>query len=315
MKRIIYFFYPINYKNTIWLIGAGRSGTTWVSSLINYRNSYRELFEPFHTKIPEMYLMGFKKNLFLNEEGKRRWLRFLIKKVLQGKFYHPRVERSNKFINFYGNDFLLVKDIFVNLIAYEVCTNNSKVKPILLIRNPFAVALSVRERKNWSWMTDPKEFLLQKELFENYLKPFNEIILDISANGSYLDKQILIWSIINYIPLLQFTEKKLLVTFYEDWLLNPEQELKKVQNYLNIPIVSSVDIKNSKKFKESSRTSSKKEFEISSWNKKISIDEIKSGMKILKKFGLENLYDEFSRPNHDLIQQILLNKTKMNNAR
>ncbi len=37
-----------NYKDVLWLIGDGRSGTTWVSSLINFDSHYREMFEPFH---------------------------------------------------------------------------------------------------------------------------------------------------------------------------------------------------------------------------------------------------------------------------
>ena len=37
-----------NYKEVIWLIGDVRSGTTWVSNLINHENKYRTMFEPFH---------------------------------------------------------------------------------------------------------------------------------------------------------------------------------------------------------------------------------------------------------------------------
>src|SRR6516165_9942427 len=34
-------------NNVVFLAGTGRSGTTWVSHFINYRNEYRYIFEPF----------------------------------------------------------------------------------------------------------------------------------------------------------------------------------------------------------------------------------------------------------------------------
>jgi hypothetical protein len=39
------FRYPI-----VWVIGDGRSGTTWLMELINWRKTYREMFEPFHPR-------------------------------------------------------------------------------------------------------------------------------------------------------------------------------------------------------------------------------------------------------------------------
>ena len=118
VRKILYFLYPINYKNTIWLIGSGRSGTTWISSIINYKGDYRELFEPFHVFIPEMKYFGFRNNLFLDETVQKRGIRILAKLILCGKYYHKRTEGNNKFINHYSSDFIIVKDIFANLLAY-----------------------------------------------------------------------------------------------------------------------------------------------------------------------------------------------------
>ena len=46
--------YPIdiNSKNSrsVLLAGVSRSGTTWASNVINHKNTYREIFEPFHPK-------------------------------------------------------------------------------------------------------------------------------------------------------------------------------------------------------------------------------------------------------------------------
>src|SRR5688572_637852 len=40
-----------NYRERLWLIGDGRSGTTWAANLLNHRGRYRQLFEPFHPQM------------------------------------------------------------------------------------------------------------------------------------------------------------------------------------------------------------------------------------------------------------------------
>ena len=38
-----------NIKHTILIAGTGRSGTTWLSDTINYKNQFRYIFEPLHS--------------------------------------------------------------------------------------------------------------------------------------------------------------------------------------------------------------------------------------------------------------------------
>ena len=37
-----------DHRDSIFLAGSGRRGTTWVSEVINYKGEYRYVFEPFH---------------------------------------------------------------------------------------------------------------------------------------------------------------------------------------------------------------------------------------------------------------------------
>ena len=39
-----------DWRRTVLLAGTGRSGTTWVEKVINHRNRFRVMFEPFHQK-------------------------------------------------------------------------------------------------------------------------------------------------------------------------------------------------------------------------------------------------------------------------
>ncbi|MBS9768211.1 MAG: sulfotransferase domain-containing protein [Flavobacteriaceae bacterium] len=233
IQNIFYvWIYPrVTYKKVIWLLGAGRSGSTWISSLINYDNSYRELFEPFHINVGLVKKTGFR----FHQYKLNFCLKIVAKWILKGKLLHPWwVEKTihKTSIKNHSNDFLLIKDIYANLFAYEICSKNEKIKPILLIKNPFAVAVS-RKKTGWeNWDNELDDLLQQKELYDDYLRPFEDIISDVRKNGSYYDRQILVWCIINYIPLKQFSGKNILVTFYEDWLTNPHRELYKCYKYL-----------------------------------------------------------------------------------
>ncbi len=302
---MIYKLHPIKYKAIIWTIGSCRSGTTWITSVINLNNYYRELFEPFRTLHPEMIEAGFKKNLFLDSSMKMEKLRKLAELIFKGKFYRKKIELKKKSIFSHKKDYLIIKDVFANLIAYEFCKKNKKIKPILIIRNPFAVVDSITKKKNSDWMTDPSEFLQQKELCEKFLSPFKDIISEVSENGSYFEKQILIWSIINYVPIKQFKEEELHITFYEDWISNPSKELENVYNYLGINTPSINDISNHRVFKTPSRTATEKVFNICSWKKQFSEKEIEKGTQILKRFGFEKLYDTNSLPNKEIIKNIM----------
>ena len=45
-----------DHRSSVFLAGSGRSGTTWLSEIINHRRGYRYVFEPFNPR--EVGLFG-----------------------------------------------------------------------------------------------------------------------------------------------------------------------------------------------------------------------------------------------------------------
>ena len=152
-------------------------------------------------------------------------------------------------------------------------------------------------------MSDPIEFLQQENLYTDFLQPFGSLIKAVSEEGSYLEKQILIWCIINYIPLAQFREEDLCITFYEDWILDPEKEYSRISNLLGETEEGALKLKDSYHYKKPSKTSAQKEFSIIDWRDKLSREELSSGLRILVRFGLSELYDSDSKPDHIALAQ------------
>lgn len=82
-------------RKTIFLAGTARSATTWVSDIINYRNEYRYIFEPFNSqKVPLVTPFGWRKYLRPDEQNDQ--LLDIARVILTGKIQNEWTERFNK---------------------------------------------------------------------------------------------------------------------------------------------------------------------------------------------------------------------------
>ena len=59
-----------DHKSSVFLAGSGRSGTTWVSAVINHQGAYRLVFEPFHPGKVRM-MRGFRRRQYLRPGDRR----------------------------------------------------------------------------------------------------------------------------------------------------------------------------------------------------------------------------------------------------
>lgn len=246
------------------------------------------MFEPFHPKY--MKMMGF---LTYHEYARPHtsYIDFdkVADEVFSGRFSASRVDRGNIKI---GYKKLLIKDIFGNLFAQYAIEHYKNIKPILIIRNPFAVALSVYQKREWSWMTNPNDFLEQPKLMADYLSPFKSLIEQTSESGDYIEKQILIWCVLNYVPLLQFQNNPICVVFYENLLTNPTREMQKVRAYLHPENKQEINLSKEILFKPSKVTTrERKSFSPNDFLDVLTEKQIQSGKRIIAAFGLDALYD------------------------
>ena len=98
-----------HFRDAIWLVGDGRSGTTWVSSLINHDGTRREMFEPFHPYlIPQV--APFQPHQYLRGGADYPAIYAVAQRIFSGRFCHPRTDQRQRIGRHQG---LLVKDIFV----------------------------------------------------------------------------------------------------------------------------------------------------------------------------------------------------------
>ncbi len=136
--------------------------------------------------------------------------------------------------------------------------------------------------------------LSQKNIFEDYLEPFKGKIMRIEKEGDYWEKSALLWAIENMVPIEQIKAGNLhaLPVFYEDILMNPEKEFRKISEYTGI---TDMDIKNLTK---PSRTADKKTFSsskekmLSKWKNRLSEDEVESIIGTINSIGARYYSEE-----------------------
>lgn len=284
------------FKNPIWLIGEGRSGTTWLSSIVNHDKKKMEVFEPFHPEIGPISQV-FSAHQYLRPGDKCLFETF-SDRVFKGRHVSDRLELDSIGWRYDG---LLIKDVFANLIAYWAFQRYPGLRIVLLIRNPFAVALSKSKKRDWLWMTNPAEFLGQENLMSDYLEPYRDVIAGIGDD--YITRQVLIWSIVHYVPLQQFSRDQIYVQFYENIYENPETETENLFAFLYGP-------EGTRQAHAAMSTNSQLSFvsgtesmiaqgksPVSGWLDEVSAQQKEAGYRILGEFGLGELYGSDGRPN------------------
>ena len=203
------------YRETVWLLGDGRSGTTWLGEIMRSMRSMREMFEPIHSDFsPEIAPYG--KFPYLPREMMAGPLAGELRRIFAGRSMQRRVQWRNH-RPWYRD--LLIKDIFGHLLVPWVDQALPHVKRVLIMRHPFAVACSKRRLAHWNWMTDSGEFLQRDELSEDFAGAWRERFLNAR---SFFEQQIVIWCFVHSVALTGPWGARTAVVFFEDLRDNGE---------------------------------------------------------------------------------------------
>ena len=209
-------------KPTVILAGMGRSGTTWVSDIINCDNQYRYIFEPFNSREVEM-ATPFKHKLYLRPDNREPKYVEPATKIFLGDI-------RNKWTDMFNRKFIvrqrLIKTIRMNLSLKWLSTLFPNTPIVFLLRHPCAVAHSKMQLK---WGVTIENFLQQEPLVEDFIGPFREQFKNAT---DLFERHIIEWCVENYVPLKQFRTGQMHLTFYENLCTDPEHETERLFTFL-----------------------------------------------------------------------------------
>lgn len=280
--------------DTVFLAGGARSGTTWLSELINYDNSYRYMFEPFGVK----QLGDFWYGSYLRPSEKRETDYERARFILSGAFRDPWVDQFNTRLSVRRR---LVKEVRANLWVKWLRTQFPQVPVVLILRHPIPTVRS-RFKKYFDAEdrsavdVDPakrtaefRHYLLdQRDLVEDHLRPFEDVI----ANAQTVwDQRLLVWCVQNYVPLRQLRPGDAHIAFYESFCLDPLGELRKLFAFLGRE-VDDAALRRVWKPSPMARydTMPDPATLVTGWTKKVPEADVARAVELLKLFGLDDVY-------------------------
>jgi hypothetical protein len=277
-----------DYRNSIFLAGSGRSGTTWVSDIINYKNEYRYVFEPFHPDKVEI-CKHFEHRQYLRPEDRREEFLRPARTIFSGEL---RSRWADRFHSRFVVRRRLIKDIRANLMLGWIRTNFPEMPIIFLLRHPCAVANS---KIKLGWKPDMDVFLSQRELVEDFLKPFEG---EVRSAKTDFERHVFSWCVESYVPLAQLRRGEVHLAFYENLCEDPEGEVGRLFTFLDKDFDESV-FERMKKPSLLSREGSAVllgEKLADSWRKHVTAAQLKRAVEILSLFELDTVYSEEAMP-------------------
>jgi hypothetical protein len=286
------FYVDLNrdYRNTVFLAGSGRSGTTWASVIINYKNEYRYVFEPFHSRKVEI-CEGFEHSQYLRPGDRREEFLRPARTILSGGLRSRWPDHlQRRFVS--GRR--LIKEVRANLMLGWIRANFPEMHMILLLRHPCAVANS-RNQLRRRWKPSLDSYLSQSELVEDFLEPFVE---EMRSARTDFERHVFSWCLENYVPLKQLGRGEIHLMYYEYLCEDPEGEVKRLFAFLGKNFDESVlqKMKQPSLFSRPGSAVLAGERLVGGWREHVTDAQLQRAVEILSLFGLDKVYSEEAMP-------------------
>lgn len=276
-------------EGTVFLAGCGRSGTTWLADLINYRNGFRMLFEPFFPrKVPELG-PAWRAHQYLSPDAPAGAATAVADRVLSGRVANAWTDQFNR-RRFASRR--LIKDIRANNILGWIRARHPAIPLVYILRHPVPAVLS---QLKMSWPSGFDFFLAQPELMADHLEPHRALM---TAELDPFEARLVHWCILNYVPLRQFAGGGLHVVFYEDLCRRPREVLPDLFRYIGQEyrpwILETMAVPS--RLSRGQSAVVKGADPVESWRAEATPEQMRSTARILAQFGLDRLYGEEPLP-------------------
>ena len=231
----------------ILISGFGRSGTTWLSDILSKSLGGLLLFEPFHPVVFEEasrfcyetdnaqinVLIDHLSRCF-RDSPKNPW-------ILRNHLPAEPESCSPSYLNYIWQNSKIIgcKTIRLNHIVSDLA-NVMGGQVIHIVRHPFAVCASIKERKNFwkefNWEWHEKSFLQRTVNSNNFNKAQLKFLFSIYEKCNNVDeKTLFMWIVSLIISRKQLEKCNSLLVSYERLYISPYQELSRILTFLNKP--------------------------------------------------------------------------------
>lgn len=272
------------------VVGAGRSGTTWLAELIDSQVPCRLMFEPFNPDQVESF-RRFSHFQYMRPDDEHAELLAFCRAVVRG-------ELRGRWVDGYSARIFprlrLVKDIRPTPMLRWLSDHFPHVPVVFVLRHPCAV---VRSRLQLGWSTDEdiQRFLRQPQLVADHLEPYLEVI---ARSQTDEEKHAIVWCLSNLVPLRQLPPREWTIVYHERLTGEPEAEVPRVFDTLDIGFTQSV-FERLRRPSRTSRSATNGHGAGGGWREHLDSRQIDRILAIVEAFGLEHLYGDGDTPRAD----------------
>ena len=293
-KQSLYLDVGGDHRDTIFIAGAARSGTTWLSNVLNHDNTYRNMFEPFNTTFVRE-ARPLRRRQYLPEDAAGEQFFDGVDKILSGRVRHPWIDRHNHRAICERR---IVKEVTTNLLLGWLHRRFPGMPMVLIMRHPCAVAYS--RSRLWSHGLT-QEWVEQFDLIADHLLPFTQLI------GSALppfERHVVDWCVEHFVPLRMLDENDVCVVFYEELCIDAHTALKRIGDHLGreFDVPESVLATPSRASRRAGTFGSAiltGASLIDGWRQHVSPSQTRRAIEILHLFGLDRIYTGSSMPRRE----------------
>ena len=210
-------------RDTTLVVSTGRSGSTWVGELINHRNEYRVVFEPFRGDRVRK-ARPFRRGHYIDPRQQEHPLASTIDSLLAGRVRSWWTDEQNRRRLARRR---IVKEIRLTNLLPWIRARHSELRIIYAVRDPVVVAQSWLEL---GWGDDLDVLLAQDELMAEFAG-LRASIAEIARDGDIIERHVLRWCLENAIPLTREVPDVHRVV-YEELRREPDREIRRLFAYL-----------------------------------------------------------------------------------
>jgi hypothetical protein len=287
-----------DYRRTLLLVSSARSGSTWLSDILEESLRCRMIFEPLRRdKVPQA--RGVPYGRYSDPSEPDPELDAVLRRILSGRV---RDRWSDKLNRYRLTRRRLVKEVRATNLLPRIVQSFPDMPIVYLLRHPIPTAWSATKLH---WLPYLKEFFRQTEFMVGPMAPMQGVIDDTMADKDLFQRHVLRWCLENYIPVNRLAPGSVHVVFYEDIVQDPDRELDRLRDYLasfpkrlwTMPPErpAAVDLPSRANYRETPLLAV--EERLGSWRHEVPEERIRFALDLVKRFGLDRIYGADVRPN------------------
>lgn len=282
-----------NLSRVLIITGSPRSGTTWLGELISNIPKSIMLFEPLNiNRNPRAKEFEFEWRTYINSNSDNPKAKEFFEDLFNCRFVNSWITSEVPISRLFDIQHFIFKFVRANMLIDWLNNNFNINKPVFVIRHPCAVVSSQLSLKQF---TRVKSALMSK----NYYKDFQ---VNKDKLKKYKDSEEILaarWCQENYVPLINNSSSVLIIT-YENLLINPDEEIKKIFSAWNIEIPTQIynmiTTSSSTTYRDVDHKDKLKI--LANWQEVLSKNQKNKILNIVKDFGMD-FYTEELEPDYE----------------